>query len=116
MAKLKPDEHLVMLSMGYNAKFILPVDAANQIMAALVKSGAVAVDNTYTCGTTIYHPRATECAVSVPDKPFFGDIPEDDEGQRNEYFNWLKTKYELVGKGYKVESFTEYLKAKEKDS
>lgn len=113
MAKLKPDDHLVLLSIGYWANFILPVDAATQIMALMVKSGATAVESTHVAGTMLYHPRTGECEVKSFAVPFFPDIPVDDEdGQRPAYFSWLKTKYELVGKGYKVESFTDYLKAK----
>lgn len=108
----KPDQSLVCLSLGYWGKYILPVDAATQILAMLVKSRAVKVDTSNLCGFTVYHPTKNDVSVTSMEYPFLADCPIDDN-VRKEYFNWLKLKRELVGEGYVIESYAAYLDTKE---
>lgn len=55
----------------------------------------------------MYHPREGKCAVaSLADCPMDADL-------RKDYFGWLETKYSLIGNEYALESYADYLKAKE---
>ena len=103
---------LVMLSLGWYAKFVLPVDAATQIVSTLVKSGAVRVEHDHMDNRSIHRPTNPDFGVESLKDVFLADCPVDDE-RRKEYLAWLKTKIDIIGKGYQLESYAEYLKAQE---
>jgi hypothetical protein len=110
-----PDKHLVLLSLGYWAKYAMPVDAATQVMSLMVKSGAVRAESESIAGEQRYRPQKPDMSVSVLDYQFLADCPMDDV-PRKEYLAWIKTKYELIGNGYAVESYAAYLAAKEEET
>jgi hypothetical protein len=99
---------LVVLGMGYWGKYVLPVDAATQIMSLMVKSGAVKVDEEQ----GVFIPTTMDVQVGVLDKRFIDDVPVDGAG-RTGYKAWIKTKRGIVGDGYVPESYAAFLEAKE---
>lgn len=114
MAKLETclKNDLVMLSMGWYGKFAMPVDAATNIIALLVKSGAVKVEGDNIASRSILRPVPSEWGISPIKEPYLSDCPEDSD-LRKEYFAWLQTKADLLGTAYVFESYADYLKARE---
>lgn len=103
--------NLVMLNLGWYGKYALPVEAAANIITVLVKSGAIKVESDNVAGRSFFRPVPSEWGVDPIREPFLSDCPENDE-PRKEYFAWLQTKADLLGKAYVLESYAEYLKAK----
>jgi len=111
--KLSDSDNLVMLQLGYYGRFVLPVDAATEIMRLLIQSHAAAVD-THHPGNGVaafYHPKKPELSLSALDHDFMSDCPVDSKPQED-YFSWLKTKAELLGLEYTPEPYAVYLAAK----
>lgn len=106
-SRTAPDD-LVVLCMGYWGKYVLPVDAATQVMSLMVKSGAVKVEEEQ----GVYIPVNMDVQVGVLDKTFHHDVPVDGEGRKG-YKAWIKTKRGIVGDDYIPESYASYLDAKE---
>lgn len=98
---------LVLLSMGYWCKYVVPVDAATQIMALMIKSGGVKVEEEY--GAFI--PTNMDIVLTILDKPFIPDVPAVGKG-RDEYKAWVKTKRSIVGDDYVPEAYAVFLEAK----
>ena len=112
--KLSDSDNLVMLQLGYYGRFVLPVDAATEIMRLLIQSHAAAVD-THHPGNGVeafYYPKKPELSLSALDHDFMSDCPVDSKLQEG-YFSWLKTKAEIIGKGYVPETYSVYLTSKE---
>jgi hypothetical protein len=99
---------LVVLSMGYWGKYVLPVDAATQIMSLMIKSGAVKVEEEL----GVFIPVKMDVQVETLDKRFIDDVPVDGAGRKG-YKDWIKTKRGIVGDDYVPESYATYLEAKE---
>lgn len=108
-------KNLVMLNMGWYGKFVLPVDAAASIVSLLVNSGATKVETEHIDNRQVLRPVSPEWGIDPIKEPYLSDCPEQ-EDLRKDYFAWLKTKIDLVGKSYVFESYAEYLKAKEDGS
>jgi hypothetical protein len=102
-----------MLSVGWYGKYVLPVDAASQIITLLVKSGATKVDTENVTGIPygILMPKKMDFNMQPLEGPFIADCPTD-EGKRKGYLDYLKTKAAVV-EGYEPETYTQYLKAKD---
>jgi hypothetical protein len=99
---------LVVLCMGYWGKYVLPVDAATQVMALMIKSGATKVEEEL----GVFIPVKLDLQVETLDKRFIPDVPVDGAG-RTGYKAWIKTKRGIVGDDYIPESYASYLDAKE---
>jgi hypothetical protein len=99
---------LVLLGMGYWGKYVIPVDAATQIMALMIKSGAAKVEEEQ----GVFMPVQMDVQVSPLDKRFIDDVPVDGAGRKG-YKDWIKTKRGIVGDDYVPESYATYLEAKE---
>ena len=102
------NSHLVILSMGYWGKYVLPVRPATEVMALLIEAGAVKVEEEQ----SVYLPVMTDVTVSPLDKPFIDDVPVDGEGRKG-YKEWIKTKRGIIGDGYCPEPYAAFLEAKE---
>ncbi len=99
---------LVVVQMGYWGKYVMPVDAATQIMSLMVKSGAAKVEEEQGA----YIPTRMDVTLTPLDKPFIDDVPVEGP-DRNAYKAWIKTKRGIIGDGYVPEPFSVFLKAKE---
>lgn len=108
----KTDNQLVELNIGWNARYLMPVEAATQIMSILVKSGAIKLDYDYKAGKSVYYGTTPEASVQVFKEYYDPDIPAD-EKLRRPYFDWLKTKHDLIGDSYEVQTYKQYLAEKE---
>ena len=113
MAKAQDKSNeLVELNLGWSSRYVMPVDAATQIMALLVKAGAVRIDSEYVEGTQIYFRAKSDCHVKLLMDNYDPDIPVDGD-ERENYFAWIKTKKALIGDNYRVQSYSQYLAEKE---
>jgi hypothetical protein len=109
MAKpVRISQNLVLLHLGYWGKYVLPVRTATEIMALMIESGAVKVEE----DQGAYIPTRMDAQVSPLDKPFIDDVPTDGKG-RDEYKAWVKTKRGIIGDGYCPETYAAFLEAKE---
>lgn len=106
----KPKD-LVRLEFGWYGKFLVPVDAATAMVALLVKSGAVAVDEETINQVTCYLPKQSEFSMTPMKGIFLHDAPHNDAAKK-EYKAWLVTKAELVGREYVPELYEVYLQAR----
>ena len=109
--QLSDSDNLVLLQLTYWGKFVVPVDVAMQVMTILIKCGAMSVENGTTGKTNYYYPKKTDLSVHTLDQLYLSDCPLDGTAQKG-YFDWLKTKSELCGKDYELETYAEYLKQK----
>lgn len=109
--KLSETDNLVMMSFGYYGRYILPVAVATECMKLLIEGGAVAVEGTSDAGKTVYAPIYNNIRLEGVDHTYLSDCPMDTD-RRREYLDWLNTKSTLVGKGYALESYTDYLNQK----
>ena len=100
---------LVMMNLGYWGKFVMPVEAAANIMTTLIKSGAQRIDSTHIGDLgTMYFQVKNDVSIGQLDGHYDPDIPSDSD-LREPYVAWLKAKASLVGKGYKPEPYQTYL-------
>lgn len=104
---------LVLLDIGYYGKYILPVKAASSVLAMLVEAGAAKVESEYVQGGgKLYYQTANDIGVKTLDGMYDPTIPMASE-LRQPYLDWLKTKAELHGPGYVLDTYAAYLAAKE---
>jgi len=108
---LETNSDLVMLSVGYYVKYVMPVAAATEIMKLMVQTGAAKVE----ADERVYYSIPLDLKLEALDYPFMGDVPVNPD-KRQKYIGWLKTKRSIVGDDYEPEPYSVYLASKENES